>query len=101
MTDDPDFYPKKAAKDRKSIAYAIATKNMKKKKKKQFLPLGPATREQLRKIPDTLPGVQVADITFEKGKLAGQSIHYGQSLELDGDIDVAALGAIIEIEVNI
>jgi len=34
MLDNPDFYPEKSKKDQESIAWAIATKNYKKKKKK-------------------------------------------------------------------
>jgi hypothetical protein len=99
MLDSKDFYPDKSPEDRKSTAYAIATKQLK-AKKKQFIDLGAETRKKLLQMPDFEPGLQMANITFENGKLFGQKIHYSTSLELGGEIDFAALGAIIEIQVT-
>lgn len=95
MLADPDFYP--GDKKRKSIAYAIAEKN--KKKKKQFITLDSKTKTVLLQKPDAWPGVQVADVVFQHGKLKDCLIYYGQSLEIDAEIDLLGLGRIIHIEI--
>ena len=86
MLKSKSFYPDKSDEERRSIAWAIATKAA---KKKQAFPVPENLVLQLAQMHEIEPGFQVAHITFADGRVVqGCSIYNCSEIVLPDDCDL-------------
>ena len=97
MIADSKFFPDKSEEERKSIAWAIATKNYKKKKKQSFL-IPEKFWEQLSEQ-DNEPGFQVAHIYLTGNRIIqGVKVYNCMEAVVPDWVDVPALDEIVRVE---